>query len=256
MGGLRQYVYLAQKLDARPRARRSPRSRRPTRSGPRRCRRTRSSTSARRSRTCSRSSPCRAQGYLALDLVRKNNLELIKGVDRATTTTVSALRTAVIVAQALADQKLVLDQITALNTTTVEPDRVDLGAAAAPVGRDQRAGGSATIDIEKLQKAFDNIYATHRRDRHATRWRRSTTCRRRSTRSRPGDHRVADVPRPRARAEGEAPSGGSRPRRRRLGLGELIGSDRGDARRCRSRLLVALACAALAAAAGPDSPRP
>src|SRR4051812_15196959 len=58
------------------------------------------------------------QGYLALDLVRKNNLELIKGVDRATTTTVSALRTAVIVAQALADQKLVLDQITALNTTT------------------------------------------------------------------------------------------------------------------------------------------
>ena len=41
------------------------------------------------------------QGYLALDMVRKNNLELIKGVDRATTTTISALRTAVITAQAL-----------------------------------------------------------------------------------------------------------------------------------------------------------
>jgi uncharacterized protein YaaN involved in tellurite resistance len=36
------------------------------------------------------------QGYLALDLVRKNNIELIKGVDRAQTTTVAALRTAVI----------------------------------------------------------------------------------------------------------------------------------------------------------------
>src|SRR3977135_26170 len=58
------------------------------------------------------------QGYLALDVIRRNNIELIKGVQRATTTTVSALRTAVIVAQALADQKLVLDQITALNTTT------------------------------------------------------------------------------------------------------------------------------------------
>ena len=58
------------------------------------------------------------QGYLALDLVRRNNLELIKGVDRASTTTVSALRTAVIVAQALANQKLVLDQVTALNNTT------------------------------------------------------------------------------------------------------------------------------------------
>src|SRR5579875_1411308 len=58
------------------------------------------------------------QGYLALDLVRKNNIELIKGVDRAQTTTVAALRTAVIVAQALANQKLVLDQINALNATT------------------------------------------------------------------------------------------------------------------------------------------
>ena len=58
------------------------------------------------------------QGYMALDLVRKNNIELIKGVDRAQTTTIAALRTAVIVAQALSRQKLVLDQITALNSTT------------------------------------------------------------------------------------------------------------------------------------------
>ena len=55
------------------------------------------------------------QGYLALDLVRKNNLELAKGVDRATTTTVSALRTAVIVAQALAAIEImgVFDSVTA-----------------------------------------------------------------------------------------------------------------------------------------------
>lgn len=58
------------------------------------------------------------QGYLALDLVKKNNVELIKGVDRASTTTVGALRTAVTVAQAMTNQKLVLGQITALNQTT------------------------------------------------------------------------------------------------------------------------------------------
>src|SRR5436305_321909 len=46
------------------------------------------------------------QGYLALDLVKKNNVELVKGVDRASTTTVSALRTAVTVAQAMTNQKL------------------------------------------------------------------------------------------------------------------------------------------------------
>ena len=58
------------------------------------------------------------QGYLALDLVKKNNVELVKGVDRASTTTVGALRTAVTVAQAMTNQRLVLEQITALNTTT------------------------------------------------------------------------------------------------------------------------------------------
>ncbi len=46
------------------------------------------------------------QGYLALDLVKKNNVELVKGVDRASTTTVGALRTAVTVAQAMSNQRL------------------------------------------------------------------------------------------------------------------------------------------------------
>ena len=100
------------------------------------------------------------QGYLALDMIRKNNLELMKGVDRATTTTVSALRTAVIVAQALANQKLVLDQIGALNTTTG-----NLIASTSEMLRDQstaihQQAASSTIDIAKLQQAFANIYQT------------------------------------------------------------------------------------------------
>jgi uncharacterized protein YaaN involved in tellurite resistance len=84
----------------------------------------------------------------------------MKGVDRATTTTVSALRTAVIVAQALANQKLVLDQISALNTTTG-----NLIASTSEMLRDQSAAihqqaASSTIDIAQLQKAFANIYQT------------------------------------------------------------------------------------------------
>ncbi len=100
------------------------------------------------------------QGYLALDLIRRNNVELIKGVDRATTTTVSALRTAVIVAQALSDQKLVLDQITALNTTTGNLIESTSEMLKQQSGKISEQAASATIDIEKLQKAFDNIYAT------------------------------------------------------------------------------------------------
>lgn len=100
------------------------------------------------------------QGYLALDMIRKNNLELIKGVDRASTTTVSALRTAVIVAQALANQKLVLDQIGALNTTTS-----NLIASTSQLLRKQSAqvyqqAADSTINLDKLQLAFTNIYAS------------------------------------------------------------------------------------------------
>jgi uncharacterized protein YaaN involved in tellurite resistance len=100
------------------------------------------------------------QGYMALDLVRKNNLELIKGVDRAQTTTVSALRTAVIVSQALARQKLVLDQISALNTTTsnlIESTSNQLRIQGAEINQQ---AASSTIDIQKLQVAFDNVFQT------------------------------------------------------------------------------------------------
>lgn len=100
------------------------------------------------------------QGYLALDLVRKNNLELIKGVDRATTSTVSALRTAVIVAQALANQKLVLDQITALNTTTGNMIASTSQLLQKQSGQIYQQAASSTVNIEQLQLAFKNIYDT------------------------------------------------------------------------------------------------
>ncbi|MFI6737101.1 toxic anion resistance protein [Nonomuraea sp. NPDC050451] len=101
-----------------------------------------------------------AQGYLALDLVRKNNLELSKGVDRATTTTVSALRTAVTVAQALANQKLVLDQITALNATTGDLILATSEMLRTQAGAIQNQAASTTVDLDTLRQAFDNVYAT------------------------------------------------------------------------------------------------
>jgi uncharacterized protein YaaN involved in tellurite resistance len=101
-----------------------------------------------------------AQGYLALDLVRKNNLELSKGVDRATTTTVAALRTAVTVAQALAGQKLVLDQISALNATTSDLILATSEMLRTQAGAIQNQAASATVDLDTLRQAFDNVYAT------------------------------------------------------------------------------------------------
>jgi uncharacterized protein YaaN involved in tellurite resistance len=100
------------------------------------------------------------QGYLALDLVRKNNLELIKGVDRATTTTVAALRTAVMVAQALSNQKLVLDQISALNTTTGTMIESTSELLKSQSGQIHQQAASSTIEVARLKAAFANVYQT------------------------------------------------------------------------------------------------
>lgn len=100
------------------------------------------------------------QGYLALDLVKKNNIELIKGVDRASTTTIAALRTAVTVAQALSNQRLVLDQITAINSTTasiIENTGIMMKENSSAI---HQQAASSSIPVETLQKAFQNIYAT------------------------------------------------------------------------------------------------
>ncbi len=100
------------------------------------------------------------QGYLATDIIIKNNGELIKGVDRATTTTVAALRTAVLVAQALNNQKLVLDQISALNSTTT-----GMIASTSKLLREQSVqiqeqAASSTLGLPQLQQAFRDSYAT------------------------------------------------------------------------------------------------
>ena len=100
------------------------------------------------------------QGYLALDLVKKNNVELVKGVDRASTTTVSALRTAVTVAQALTNQRLVLEQITQLNTTTANIIESTGKLLASNTAQIHEQAAAATIPLETLQRAFQNIYDT------------------------------------------------------------------------------------------------
>lgn len=100
------------------------------------------------------------QGYLAMDLIRKNNVELIKGVDRARTTTIAALRTAVVVAQALANQKMVLDQIDAINTTTNNMILQTSEMLRDQTTRIHEQASSSGVSVETLQKAFDNVFAT------------------------------------------------------------------------------------------------
>jgi len=100
------------------------------------------------------------QGYLALDLVKKNNVELVKGVDRASTTTVGALRTAVTVSEAMTNQRLVLQQITSLNETTAGIIDSTSTMLREQTGKIHEQAAASTIPLETLQRAFQNIYDT------------------------------------------------------------------------------------------------
>ena len=100
------------------------------------------------------------QGYMALDLIKRNNAELVKGVDRATTTTVAALHTAIAVAQAVANQKLVLDQIDAVRGTTSNLILSTSQVLRQNAARIQEGASSPTLDVDKLKEAFANVRAT------------------------------------------------------------------------------------------------
>ncbi|MBZ0332269.1 toxic anion resistance protein [Halomonas sp. ANAO-440] len=97
------------------------------------------------------------QGVLALEVIIRNNRELIRGVDRAIHVTVSALTVAVAVAMALANQRLVLDRVESLNTTTS-----DMIAGTAKALRHQGVeiqtrAASAQLDMEALEQAFGDV---------------------------------------------------------------------------------------------------
>lgn len=101
-----------------------------------------------------------AQGYLAMDVVRRNNDELIKGVERAATTTVSALRISVMLASALDNQKKVIEQVNALRGTTEDLIRGNAEMLAGQSGEIQRIAADPAVGAETLRAAFQQIYRT------------------------------------------------------------------------------------------------
>ncbi|WP_411105704.1 toxic anion resistance protein [Streptomyces sp. cmx-4-9] len=101
-----------------------------------------------------------AQGYLAMDVVRRNNDELVKGVDRAATTTVSALRIAVMLASALDHQRRVVEQVEALRGSTEELIRGNAQMLATQSGEVQRIAADPAVGAETLRTAFAQIYRT------------------------------------------------------------------------------------------------
>jgi uncharacterized protein YaaN involved in tellurite resistance len=101
-----------------------------------------------------------AQGYLAMGLVQNNNVELIKGVKRARTTTLTALRTAIILAKALTNQELVLNQIDAVNKATNNAILQSSEMLKKNTARIHEQAVNSGVSVETLEKAFTNIFET------------------------------------------------------------------------------------------------
>jgi uncharacterized protein YaaN involved in tellurite resistance len=97
------------------------------------------------------------QGVLALEVIIRNNRELMRGVDRAINVTVSALTVAVTVAMAMGNQRLVLDRIEALNTTTSQM----IGGTAKALRQQgvdiQKRASGAMLDMQVLEEAFGEV---------------------------------------------------------------------------------------------------
>ncbi|MGE7824995.1 toxic anion resistance protein [Paenibacillus sp. NPDC093718] len=97
------------------------------------------------------------QGIMAIEVVIRNNKELIRGVDRARNVTVTALKISVTVASALYNQKIVLKKIELLNETTN-----NLISATSKMLKDQGAAIhkqslETSISVDTLKQAFTNV---------------------------------------------------------------------------------------------------
>ncbi|MFF2876014.1 toxic anion resistance protein [Gottfriedia sp. NPDC057991] len=97
------------------------------------------------------------QGDMSYEVVIRNNRELIRGVERAKTVTISALNTAVTVASALYNQKIVLQKITALNQTTntiIEGTSRLLKEQGVAI---QKQAMQSAVSVETLKTSFTNV---------------------------------------------------------------------------------------------------
>ena len=99
------------------------------------------------------------QGIVSLNVVRRNNKELIRGINRAKNVTVSALRTGIMVASSLYNQKIALDKINILNSTTE-----DIISSTSKIIREQgnqiqESSTKTAISPEVLQTSFNEALA-------------------------------------------------------------------------------------------------
>ena len=97
------------------------------------------------------------QGVMAIEVVIRNNKELMRGVERAKNVTISALKISVMVAGALYNQKIVLKKIQMLNETTNNIISNTSRMLKEQGTEIQKQSIEANISVDTLKTAFTDV---------------------------------------------------------------------------------------------------
>jgi uncharacterized protein YaaN involved in tellurite resistance len=97
------------------------------------------------------------QGVMAMEVVIRNNKELMRGVERAQTVTISALRTSVTVAGALYNQRIVLKKVEMLDDTTNDIIRSTSQMLKYQGAEIQKRSMETNISVEGMKTAFADV---------------------------------------------------------------------------------------------------
>ena len=98
------------------------------------------------------------QGIGAIEVIRRNNNELIRGVDRAKQVSVAALRIGVMCAQALYNQQLVLKAVKTLSDSTSEIIAANANMLGRQSGDIQEMAANPMIAVETLRESFRTVF--------------------------------------------------------------------------------------------------
>jgi uncharacterized protein YaaN involved in tellurite resistance len=97
------------------------------------------------------------QAIVATELIIRNNKELIRGINRSLSVTITALNTATTIALALAHQKHVIEKVESVNQTTSKLIKDSAERLKSQGSEIHKQAASTQLDIDSLRSAFSDL---------------------------------------------------------------------------------------------------
>lgn len=102
------------------------------------------------------------QSIMSMDVIIKNNIELSRNIERATTVTVGALAMAVSITQALIDQKNILNTVDNINRATSDLLLYSSEKLHTQGAEIQKMSSTTMLDMKNLQTSIENCIQAYK----------------------------------------------------------------------------------------------